>query len=57
MLPALCEVVYTSTVLQNGWDGYYKGQPESAGTYVYTISFIDSDGVPVNLKGTVNIVK
>lgn len=51
------ELIFTSAQPQNGWNGYYKNQAQPAGAYVYIISFIDSDGLPVNLKGTVNIIR
>ena len=51
------ETVYASTEYQKGWNGYHKGQQQSPGTYVYSINFTDSDGLPVNLKGTINIIR
>lgn len=51
------KTVYSSRDAQKGWDGYTNGAEASAGTYVYMIRFTDSDGLPVNLKGTVNIIK
>jgi gliding motility-associated-like protein len=51
------EIVFTSTEPQKGWDGSNKGKEQPSGTYVYTISFTDSDRLPVNLNGTVNIIR
>jgi gliding motility-associated-like protein len=51
------EIMYTSSEPQKGWNGYYKAQQQSPGTYIYSIRFTDSDGLPVSLKGTVNIIR
>jgi gliding motility-associated-like protein len=51
------EMVFETDVPQKGWDGMYKGYLQPPGTYVYVIQFNDSDGVPVQLKGTLNLIK
>ncbi|MCX6313655.1 MAG: gliding motility-associated C-terminal domain-containing protein, partial [Sphingobacteriales bacterium] len=51
------EKIFESEIPKQGWDGAYKGQQQAAGTYVYQIQFIDFDGVPVNVKGTLNLVQ
>jgi len=51
------EKIFESEIPKQGWDGTYKGQQQAAGTYVYQIQFIDFDGVPVNVKGTLNLIQ
>jgi len=51
------EEIFTTDIPQKGWDGYYKGYMQSSGTYIYHIKFIDWDGVPVQLKGTLNLIR
>ena len=39
-----------------GWDGKYKGEYVSKGTYFYLIKFTDKDGVSKELKGSVSVI-
>lgn len=50
------EVFYTKN-LKEGWNGYYKGQLQPVGAYVYFIRYIRMDGVEKMLKGTVTLVR
>lgn len=34
------------------WDGTFKGQPEPAGTYIWTLSYVDENNKKISLKGT-----
>jgi len=51
------ELIYTSTSLQNGWDGTYKGTKEPVGVYVYYLEAIMIDGHTVNKKGTITLLR
>lgn len=51
------ELVFSTEAPLTGWDGFYKGYLQPPGTYVYLIQFNDSDGLPVQLKGTLNLIK
>ncbi|MBS1934915.1 MAG: gliding motility-associated C-terminal domain-containing protein, partial [Bacteroidetes bacterium] len=41
----------------SAWDGYFKGSPLPAGTYVYMAELICDTGEPFMLKGTVILVR
>jgi len=49
------KLIHSSTDPQKGWDGYNSSRAESPGTYIYLITFTDAAGLPVSLRGTVNI--
>ena len=51
------ELVFATDIPSKGWDGMYKGYLQPPGTYVYVILFNDFDGLPVSLKGTLNLIK
>jgi hypothetical protein len=41
-----------------GWDGSFKGNPESSGTFVWMLSYIDPwSGKYVNTKGTSILIR
>ena len=51
------ELIYTSTNIQNGWDGTYKGTKEPVGVYVYYLDAIMIDGQKVTKKGTITLLR
>ena len=51
------ELLFTSTSVQNGWDGTYKGKKEPVGVYVYYLQATMNDGNKVNQKGTITLLK
>jgi len=51
------ELLFTSTSLQNGWDGTYKGTKEPVGVYVYYVEAVMNDGQNIKKKGTINLLK
>jgi gliding motility-associated-like protein len=51
------ELLFTSTSLQNGWDGTYKGTKEPVGVYVYYVEAVMNDGHDFKKKGTINLLK
>ena len=48
------QLVYHIEGIEVNWDGRFKGLPQPAGTYVYTIQF--SDDSP-GMKGTFNLIR
>lgn len=48
--------VFSTTEINTGWDGTYKGQPANAGTYVFVIKGIIDDNNTV-IKGTVELIR
>jgi len=51
------ELLFTSSDVQNGWDGTYKGKKEPAGVYVYYLKATLNDGRSVNKKGTITLIR
>ena len=51
------ELLFTSTSIQNGWDGTYKGTKEPVGVYVYYLDAIMNDGKNIRRKGTITLLK
>jgi len=51
------ELLYTSLNQANGWDGTYKGTKEPVGVYVYYLEATMNDGLLVNKKGTITLLR
>ena len=51
------ELLFTTTNIQNGWDGTYKGAKEPVGVYVYFLEATMTNGQKVNKKGTITLLK
>ena len=52
------ELVFVSTNRYSGWNGTYKGKPESIGTYVYSfIGFNTINGKTIYKKGNVTVLR
>jgi gliding motility-associated-like protein len=49
--------MYETRQWMQGWDGTLKGKPASAGTYVWMIKGIDTNGSVVEMKGTVILLR
>ena len=50
-------LVFDSEDITHGWDGRSKGEVCPSGTYVYVISFRDTEGKPHTQKGTLILLK
>lgn len=50
-------LVFDSEDIIHGWDGRSKGEVCPSGTYVYVISFRDTEGKPHTQKGTLMLLK
>lgn len=50
-------LVFDSEDITHGWDGRSKGEVCPSGTYVYVISFRDTEGKPQTQKGTLMLLK
>ena len=50
-------LVFDSEDITHGWDGWSKGEVCPSGTYVYVISFRDTEGKPHTQKGTLMLLK
>lgn len=49
--------IYESSNLQEGWDGRFKGEAVPEGVYVFVIQGQGEDGTPIELKGTVTLIR
>ncbi len=41
----------------SGWDGSYKGAKADMGSYIWTMQYVDKDGVMTTTKGTVTLIR
>lgn len=54
----LGQLVFATNNPMEGWDGSFKGNPGSSGTFVWMLSYIDPwSGKPVNTKGTSILIR
>jgi gliding motility-associated-like protein len=51
------ERVFTSSSLDDGWDGYFNGKKASSGVYVYKMRAVFTDGNLVNKTGNITLVR
>jgi gliding motility-associated-like protein len=51
------QLVFSTTTLNAGWDGTYKGKPQSTGAYAWYVTATLSDGRTVNLSGTTVLIR
>ncbi len=51
------ELIFTSTNIQNGWDGTYKGTKEPAGVYAYYVEATLTNGQKATKKGTITLLR
>ena len=49
--------VYSSTDIEAGWDGTYKGEPQPVGVYIYNIDAVNDKGIPFVKKGNVTLIR
>lgn len=49
--------VYSSTNIDEGWDGNYNGQPQPMGVYIYSIDAVTDKGAPFVKKGNVTLIR
>jgi gliding motility-associated-like protein len=51
------ELIFSSTSVQNGWDGTYKGAREPVGVYVYYLQAVMRDGKNLIKKGSITLIR
>ncbi len=51
------ELVFTTQVNGQGWDGRIGGRDQGSGVFVWMVSAIDYAGQPIFLKGTVTLIR
>ncbi|MCF6406925.1 gliding motility-associated C-terminal domain-containing protein [Chitinophaga filiformis] len=51
------QLLYVNTDVNNGWTGDLKGQPLPAGTYLWTITYLDNTHQAIQQQGSVILIK
>ncbi|HEU4471848.1 MAG TPA: PKD domain-containing protein [Flavisolibacter sp.] len=51
------ELVFSTTINEQGWDGRIKGKEQSSGTFVWVVRGVDFTGKVVFSKGTVTLIR
>ncbi len=51
------EFMYETNKPEEGWDGMGPNGMSAPGTYLFTISYIDEDNIPINRKGTFVLIR
>ena len=51
------QLMYSTSIEKQGWDGTYKGAPQDAAVFVWTVEGIDYQGKTVFEKGSVTLVR
>lgn len=49
--------VFTSTDVNKGWDGYFKGSLMPVGVYVYYLKAVMNNGAQLTKKGTITLLR
>jgi len=51
------QMMYSTTTLQQGWDGKLAGQDQPGGVYTWMVEAITHDGRKITKKGTVTLIR
>ena len=51
------QLLYQTKEYAQGWDGRFKGQQQSTGTYVYQISFRNTNGKQFTYSGNIMLIR
>ncbi|MFW5851515.1 MAG: PKD domain-containing protein [Bacteroidota bacterium] len=51
------QMVFMSKNMDTGWDGTFKGEPQKADTYSYTIKYISSEDTEEFVKGYITLLR
>ncbi len=51
------QLVFTTTINGQGWDGQIGGKPQTTNTYVWMVKAVDYTGKPVFQKGTATLIR
>ena len=50
-------MLYSTSIVGEGWDGTYGGRQQPNGTYVFMAQAVDYNGTVINRKGTVVLIR
>lgn len=53
----LGQLIYSTNIPHQGWDGTFKGKPQDAGVFVWIAGAIDYLGNPIFKKGSVTLIR
>ncbi len=51
------QIIFSTTTINQGWDGTMGGQDEPAGVYVWMLEVLTNDGKLISQKGTVMLIR
>jgi len=51
------QLVYNNTDPENGWDGKFNGNDAASDVYIYRLTYICGDGAPLEVSGTVTLLR
>lgn len=51
------ELMFTTTDIDNNWDGTFKGKPCPDGVYIYTLRYSGADNINKNLAGNITLLR
>jgi len=51
------QLLYSTSTMQQGWDGTFSGKPQSLGTYVFMVQATDYTGKLITKKGTFVLIR
>lgn len=51
------QLVYNNTDPENGWDGKINGTDAASDVYIYRLTYICGDGAPLEVSGTVTLLR
>jgi gliding motility-associated-like protein len=51
------QLMFSTTTLNDGWDGKYAGRDQSSGVFIWMVQGITKDDHVINKKGTVAMIR
>ncbi|MBK8146241.1 MAG: gliding motility-associated C-terminal domain-containing protein [Bacteroidetes bacterium] len=51
------ELVFSTSDINKGWNGQYKGKPQPLGVYVYVLDATTSTGKRINKQGNITLIR
>lgn len=51
------QLIFSTNVINKGWDGTLAGKPQSSGTFVYMVQGVDITGKVITKRGTLELIR